>query len=174
MSLEERLEALTAALEAKTAALNEVIGLTKEGGAAAPKTTTKRTTKPATAAPETTAGNDGGADNNENGGAEDLPAKVAELRKDVGEWLKEFAKAEDKDNPAGAHPEVAARAAALRAALDKVKAGLKIGDITDANDFQRVHTWFHDKAKKVDKGFGIGRLAADPAPAGASNDDIDI
>lgn len=95
------------------------------------------------------------------------------LKADLAAWLGEFAKEEDKDNPEGAHPEVAARKEALAKAFGSDKLQIKkLPEIADdAAKIGVLHTWLHEKAKKVDKGFGVGRFVADPEPADEGEDD---
>ena len=38
----------------------------------------------------------------------------------------------------------------------------------------RLNNWLEQKAFKADKGFGVGRLAADPQPTSADEDDDDL
>ncbi len=55
------------------------------------------------------------------------------LKGALGKWLGEFAKDADKENPEGAHPEVGARKAALKATLEKLNAK-QLPDIKDDQD----------------------------------------
>jgi len=92
-------------------------------------------------------------------------------------WLGEYAREEDKTNPDGAHPEVLARKAALKAVLNKLTGTEdgKLGDIKDdADKIARLDNWFEEKALKADKGHGIGRLAADPEPVGDDGDEDNV
>ena len=141
MSLEDKLEKLTAAVEAQTIALNEVIGLTKSGGAASSGTASDGTAAPKKTNKKAT----------ETAGAVTVPD---EQKKALGSWLAEFAKEADKDNPDGAHIEVKARKAALKKAFEGL--GVKsLGEITTQEQIDRLATWF-EKAKAK------GRLAPDP------------
>ena len=91
----------------------------------------------------------------------------------LSKYLGEFARAEDKDNPEGAHPEVTARRDAIKAVLSKLGAE-KLPDIAkDAEKVGKLNTWLEEKALTADRGHGIGRLAADPEPAGG-DDELDI
>lgn len=96
----------------------------------------------------------------------------------LAKWLGEFAKEEDKGNPDGAHPEVLARKAALKAVLNKLTGtdDGKLGAIADdAEKIGKLDNWFETKAKVADKGHGVGRLAADPVAADEGGDDeLDI
>lgn len=114
---------------------------------------------------------DGGGDAGDHISFSDLKAALAA-------WLGEFSKAEDKDNPDGTHPEVTARREALKTVLtsEKVLANgagkltdLDCDDMGEKRDI--VKNWLEAKAKKIDRGFGVGRLVADPEPAGDGEDD---
>lgn len=98
------------------------------------------------------------------------------LKGKLGAWLGEFAKEADRDNPDGAHPEVIARKSAVKAVLNKLTGSEdgKLGDIAkDAEKIGKLNDWYENKAKNVDKGFGIGRLAADPAEEDAGEEEAD-
>ena len=103
------------------------------------------------------------------------------LKKELGTWLGEFAKAEDKDNPEGTHPEVGARKEAIKTLLGKLGAE-KLPDIAgDATKIGKLHTWLNGsgKAGKKDKEtgelvFGEGRWAADPVEDGEGGDEDDL
>ncbi|PZR89778.1 MAG: hypothetical protein DI537_20455 [Stutzerimonas stutzeri] len=101
----------------------------------------------------------------------------ADLKAKFAAWLSEFAKAEDKDKPDGAHPEVAARKKALKDVLAKVSAE-QLKDIeSDAKKLTAVNKWFETKAKIDDHvGAGAGRFAADPSEDGdeGESDDLDL
>ncbi len=166
MSLEDALNRNSDLLEEHNTLLKQV--LSKAGVNSASndardgKTTTttgaKRGPKPKTA-----------ADNDEATGP-----TFATLKADLAAWLGEFAKEEDKENPDGAHPEVQARKDAVGKAFASDKIGIKKLTDLGADDTVKIaalHTWLHEKAKKADKGFGIGRFAADPAPADEADDD---
>ena len=95
-------------------------------------------------------------------------------KKKLAPWLAEFAKKEDKENPDGAHPEVAARKAALTACFAKL--GVKRLDETegDAKKLTALNKWFETKAKIEDHvGAGAGRFAADPADDADEDGDDD-
>lgn len=163
MSLEERIEKLTAALEANTAAQMEVIGLAS-GGDSSTKGKGKGTT---TKAKDTDSGE----------GTGDAGTQTAtvpkELKTGLAGWLGQFAKEEDKENPDGAHPEVKARKAALKKAFEGLKV-TSLNDIKTADEVKRLSDWFA-KAKKVDKGFGEGRFAADPVEEdGEDSSDLEV
>lgn len=103
------------------------------------------------------------------------------LKKELGAWLGEWAKAEDKDNPEGTHPEVGARKEAIKTLLGKLGAE-KLPDIAgDATKIGKLHTWLNGsgKAGKKDKEtgelvFGEGRWAADPVEDGEGGDEDDL
>ena len=104
------------------------------------------------------------------------------LKKELGTWLGEFARAEDREKPEGTHPEVGARKEAIKTLLGKLGAE-KLPDIAgDAAKIGKLHTWLNGsgKAGKKDKEtgelvFGEGRWAADPEPADGDDDgDLDI
>ena len=107
------------------------------------------------------------------------PVTFDELKVKLSKYLGEFAKPEDKDNPEGAHPEVTARRDAIKAVLSKLGAE-KLPDIAkDAVKVGKLNTWLEEKALTADRGHGIGRLAADPEPAGdddadGGDDELDI
>lgn len=168
MTLEDRLDALTEALNNTTAALQAVAGLAAGGtapaAAAAPaeKAAGKKPTAAEKKAAEAAAAAASGDD-----------AVVSKETTDaVLAWLGEFAKEEDKANPEGVHPEVTARREALKKAYTGLKVA-KLGDVKGAAEVKRFEDWF-EKAKAADKGFGIGRFAADPEPAGGGDDDMEI
>ena len=153
MSLEAALERNSDLMEKHNELLAKVLGAagtksdTADAGAAAPKTTGKK----AAAAK----------------GGDDVATAFTALKVDLAAWLGEFAKAEDKDNPEGTHPEVTARKAALAKVFSNPKLAVKkLPEIeSDAAKIAVLTTWLNETAKKADKGFGIGRLAADPEPA---------
>lgn len=112
---------------------------------------------------------DDGSDGDDGDGADYID--FSDLKSNLAKWLGEFSKKEDKENPEGIHPEVIARREALKKILTSEKvlndgAG-KLNDL-DGDDKgplrNIVNTWLEEKAKKIDRGFGIGRLVADPAP----------
>ena len=166
MTLEDRLDALTAALTATTAALTAVAGLASGGAAAAPAAAAAE--KPATkTAAEKKKEKEAAA---ANAGSED--AVVSKEATDaVLAWLGEFAKEEDKGNPEGVHPEVTARREALKKAYTGLKV-TKLGEVKGEAEVARFTEWF-EKAKAVDKGHGVGRFVADPEPA-AEDDGMGI
>jgi len=99
----------------------------------------------------------------------------ADLKKALGAWLAEFAKAEDKAAPDGAHPEVKARKAALKACFTKLGVE-KLDEMEkDAKKLTALNKWFVTKAKVDDHvGVGAGRFAADPEDAEEAGDEDDI
>ena len=107
------------------------------------------------------------------------PVTFDELKVKLSKWLGEFAKPEDKESPEGTHPEVTARRDAIKAVLTKLGAE-KLPDIAaDAEKVGTLNTWLEEKALTADRGHGIGRLAADPEPAGdddadGGDDELDI
>lgn len=150
MTLEDRLDTLTEALNNCTAALLEVIGTAKAGGGDAaddkPKTTRSRSTKT----------KDDAKDDKADKADESNEVVVSdEFKKKLQAWLAEFAKKEDKDNPDGVHPEVTARRAALKKAFE----GLEVANLTEVKGdaVERLETWFG-------KAVGKGRFAPDPEP----------
>lgn len=177
MSLEAVIEKNTLALEAMNAALLEVIGLTKTGksGTAAAAGTSDeegmkekktRTKKGETDADKGSAAGEGGNE----------AINTDKIKKALAAWLGEFAKAADKENPDGAHPEVSARKAALKKAYE----GLKVANLTEvktAEQLAKLEGW-HEKAKAIDKGFGAGRFAADPIEndedEGGEDDELEL
>ena len=206
MSLELALKENTEALLAHTAVLNKLLSSTAaEVGSASTTTTstdaddTADTTdeapkrergKPSPGKSKRTA-----AEVAEDKAADDADAAAAaagdadtgdtgtvtfdELKVKLSKWLGEFAKPEDKESPEGTHPEVTARRDAIKAVLTKLGAE-KLPDIAkDAVKVGKLNTWLETKAMKADKGHGIGRLAADPEPAGdddadGGDDELDI
>lgn len=207
MSLELALKENTEALLAHTAALKELLGTTSsvaastgtsastsDDDASTAETPKRERGKPSAGKSKRTAaevaedkaadeadaaaaaGKDGGDDDT---GAED-GVTFDGVKTKLGTWLGEFAKEEDKENPDGAHPEVLARKAALKAVLNTLAGNDKgtLGAIKDdAEKIGKLDNWFETKAKVADKGFGVGRLAADPEPAGddeGGDDELDI
>lgn len=163
MSLEAAIEKLTAAVEANVDLLKQVLAADEAKGGDAGSTEKKtRTTKAKSDDTKTET-------KTETSGATTVPA---ELKAALGTWLGEFAKEADKENPDGAHPEVKGRKAALKKAFEGL--GVKnLTEITTAEGVTKLTNWF-EKAKAVDKGFGIGRFAADPEPAGSGDDDLEV
>lgn len=100
------------------------------------------------------------------------------LKKKLSLWLGEFAKEEDAEKPEGAHPEVQARKDAVKAVMNKLTDSDdgKLGQLADSPEkLVKLDNWFETKAKVVDKGFGIGRLAADPEEKSEEEEDeLDI
>lgn len=163
--LEAALEKLTVAIEANTAELAKVLAVDEaKGGDAGTAEKKTRTTKAKAETTETKS--DKGADG----------VTFAGLKGKLSTWLGEFSKPEDAENPDGAHPEVVARRAAVKKALGSESVGAaKLGDIeTSPEKIAIIDNWFETKAKVADKGFGIGRLAADPVAETKKSDDMDI
>lgn len=169
MSLEALLKANTAAMEANTAALLQVLSGANAGAESAPadekKTTEKKATDKKTTAKAADAG-DGDGDGD--------VAPFDALKNDLGKWLGEFSKAEDKTNPDGVHPEVTARREAIKNTLKKLKADVLADIAADDKKIAQLHKWLNDVAIPVDKGHGKGRLVADPDEAGGDSDLGDI
>jgi len=95
------------------------------------------------------------------------------VRKRLADWLGEYAKEEDKDNPDGMHPEAKARKDAVKAAIKKL-GGEKLTDIIgNQESVVRLSNWL-DKKQEADTGFGKGRLAADPVAKADEAEDDDI
>ena len=95
--------------------------------------------------------------------------------------MGEFARAEDRENPEGTHPEVGARKDAIKTLLGKLGAE-KLPDIAgDATKIGKLHTWLNGSGKegKKDKAtgelvFGAGRWAADPVADEGGDDEGDL
>jgi hypothetical protein len=192
MSLEEALKANTEALLAHTAVLQTLAGQTnavasgstapaaeksteeapkRERGKPAPGRAkrTKEEMEEDRLADEADAAAGGGASAPKTEGAVTFDT----LKGKLAGWLGEYAREEDSKNPDGAHPEVLARKAALKAVLNKLTGTEdgKLGAIaSDADKIAKLDNWFEEKALKADKGHGVGRLAADPEPADADED----
>lgn len=166
MSLEELIRENTEAVRENTETLKAVLaGATGSTGGSAPaetkKTEPKKTEKADTkkTEPKKTEKADAG---------DEITFDV--LKEALAEWLGEFVEGEDQS-----HPEIAARKAALKETLGKLKVE-KLGEL-DGNptDIGRLHKWLQTKAKTADNGFGVGRFAADPeegGDAGSSLDDL--
>ena len=198
MSLEQALKENTEALLAHTAAVNKLLSSTANVAGSASTTTTstdaddsadttdeapkRERGKPSPGKSKRTAAEvaeDKAADDADAAGDADTGAVTFdELKVKLSKYLGEFARAEDKDNPEGAHPEVTARRDAIKAVLSKLGAE-KLPDIAkDAEKVGKLDNWLETKALKADKGHGIGRLASDPEPAGDDEgdggDELDI
>ena len=196
MSIEQALKELTEATLANTDALNKLLSTTtsvaasstasNDGADAAeeapkrergkPSPGKARRTKEEVAEDEAADAADAAASGDDADGAVTFESVKGKLSA----WLGEFAKEEDAKNPDGAHPEVLARKAALKSVLNKLTGtdDGKLGAIAkDAEKVGKLNTWFEDKALTVDKGYGVGRLAADPEPADdddSGDDELDI
>lgn len=99
------------------------------------------------------------------------------LKAKLATWLGEYASEADQENPDDAHPEVEARKQALKAVLNQLTDSDdgRLGAIAkDEAKIVRLNNWLEQKAFKADKGFGVGRLAADPQPTSADEDDDDL
>ena len=152
MSLEEKLDALTAAVTLNTETMKLVLAASAAATGDKPARTTKK--KDDAAATGTTTDN----------GAGTATAGVPdETKQALAAWLGEFAKEEDKANPDGAHREVKARKAALKKAFEGLGVA-KLGEITDADKVSRLAAWF-EKAKAK------GRFDPDPVEETAEDDD---
>lgn len=201
MSIEQALKDLTEATLANTTALNKLLASTttvagtptaasSDADDSADSTTEAETPKRERGKPSPGKSKRTAAEVAEDKAADEADAAAAgdqggdavtfdELKVKLSKWLGEFAKAEDKDNPKGAHPEVIARRDAIKAVLTKLGAE-KLPDIAaDAEKVGKLDNWLETKAMKADKGHGIGRLAADPEPAGdddadGGDDELDI
>ena len=204
MSIEQALKDLTEAVVLNTTALNNLLSSTATV-AGSPSTTTASTDADDTAdttdeAPKRERGKPSPGKSKRTAAevAEDKAADEAdaaagdkddtddtgtvtfdELKVKLSKWLGEFSKPEDKENPEGTHPEVTARRDAIKAVLTKLGAE-KLPDIAkDAVKVGKLNTWLEEKALTADRGHGIGRLAADPEPAGdddadGGDDELDI
>lgn len=197
MSLEEALDRNTEATLEQTGLLKQLLGAASGGTVTtttttdstsgdAPTTGTRKRGEPSPGKQRRTAAEvaeDKAADEADGTQAPSTPANAGPvsfdaLKAKLGAWLGEFAKEADRDKPDDAHPEVLARKSAIKAVLNKLTGSEdgKLGDIAkDAEKVGKVNDWFENKAKNVDKGFGIGRLAADPAEeAEEEADELDI
>lgn len=206
MSLEQALKENTEALLAHTAAVNKLLSSTATVAGSASTTTTstdaddsaddsadttdeapkRERGKPSPGKSKRTA-----AEVAEDKAADEADAAAAagdagavtfdSLKKELGTWLGEFARAEDRENPEGTHPEVGARKEAIKTLLGKLGAE-KLPDIAgDATKIGKLHTWLNGsgKAGKKDKEtgelvFGEGRWAADPVEDGEGGDEDDL
>lgn len=162
MALEDQFAKLIPLMEKHNSLLEQVLAASKGGStaaASAPKAD-KPATKTAAAADTTTT---------TAAAATDGPS-FADVKALIVAWLMEFAKEEDAKNPEGMHPEAKARREALATTMKALgKAQLPEFE-ADAEALGRLHTWLETKAKKIDRGFGIGRLVEDPATPAASDD----
>ena len=161
MALEDQFAKLIPLMEKHNSLLEQVLAASKGGSTAA--ASAPKADKPAT---KTTAAAD---TTTTTAAATDGPA-FADVKALIVAWLMEFAKEEDSKNPEGMHPEAKARREALGATMKALgKAQLPEFE-ADAEALGRLHTWLETKAKKIDRGFGIGRLVEDPATPAASDD----
>lgn len=161
MALEDQFAKLIPLMEKHNSLLEQVLAASKaaSGTTSAPKAD-KPATKTAAAADTTTT---------TTAAATDGPS-FADVKALIVAWLMEFAKEEDAKNPEGMHPEAKARREALATTMKALgKAQLPEFE-ADAEALGRLHTWLETKAKKIDRGFGIGRLVEDPAAPAASDD----
>lgn len=160
MSLEQEIASLREAINTNTEVMRQVLGQAQANSGS--------TTSAASADEEKPKATRGKGKAKEDKADADDATVSDDFKNKIAGWLGEFAKEEDKENPDGVHPEVTAR----RAALSKAFEGLgvkKLPEVTGEN-VARLEAWF-EKAQGVDKGFGKGRLAADPEPAGDDGDD---
>ena len=169
MSLETAIAELTAAVSTNNDLLRQMLANdAAAGGASAGEADKpKKTTAKKDTAKKEDAGTDKGGDD---------AVTFDTLKTALSTWLGEFAKPEDKENPKGTHPEVLERKATLKGTLEKLGAN-QLPDIKDdQSKIDRLWKWLHEKAMKVDKGFGEGRFAADPKAADpkAADDDIEL
>ena len=205
MSIEQALKDLTEAVVLNTTALNKLLAGTANV-AGSPSTTTVSTDadesadtnedapkrergKPSPGKSKRTAAEvaeDKAADEADAAGDKDDTADAGavtfdSLKKELGTWLGEFARAEDRENPEGTHPEVGARKDAIKTLLGKLGAE-KLPDIAgDATKIGKLHTWLNGSGKegKKDKAtgelvFGAGRWAADPVADEGGDDEGDL
>lgn len=160
MALEDQFAKLIPLMEKHNSLLEQVLAASKNAStatASAPKAD-KPASKTAAAADTTTTT-----------AATDGPS-FADVKALIVAWLMEYAKEEDAKNPEGMHPEAKARREALATTMKALgKAQLPEFE-ADAEALGRLHTWLETKAKKIDRGFGIGRLVEDPATPAASDD----
>lgn len=100
--------------------------------------------------------------------AGDKKLSKSDLTGALSAWLNEFGKP-------GEHPESSARHGALKKVLEQLKLeNLKALTDDDQTNIDKIHNWLETKAKTADKGFGIGRLAADPEPAKEESGEDDL
>lgn len=167
MSLEQSISELNATMTKLVEQNEKILGMAAErlaSGAAgsAASTETKNTrTKKTDAKKDDTAGD-----------ADTKAIAKSDLTTATSAWLNEFGKP-------GEHPESTARHGALKTVLQKVGGdgfNLKVLEETDSEKITKLYNWLENTAKKADKGFGTGRLAADPAPAedGDGDDDLGV
>lgn len=175
MSLEEKIEKLTAAVEKLTEQMETVLN-TDTGAAAEGDEKPKRTRRTKA---EIEAEKKAAESANANVPAEEaaVPAaeepKAAEPAADAGavtpEKLKEKLSGWLSEFPKG-HVEDVARREKLKELFGKLKAANLTEVLADAAKVASLDKWFETKAKTWDEGHGIGRFAADPAPAAAADE----
>ena len=169
MALEEALNRNSELLEKLVAQNEKILGIAasrqadKSADAGDTKATKETKSTKATKETKSTKADDDGAD---------TKVTKAELGKALATWLnEEFGKAAD------GHPEAVARHGAFKTVLGKlgIEGGLKGLADDDQTNIDKLHNWLENTAKKADKGFGIGRLAADPEETKAEDgDDLGI
>lgn len=163
MSLEDALNRHADIMEKLIATNEKIIGMAAARQGAATTTAPASDDKPKT----TRTKKDDKKDDTKGDGAVTKADLVAKLQT----WLKEFG--DNKD----AHPECAARYTLLKDTLPKVGGeGFTLKDLAadDQEKIDKLNNWFETKVKTVDKGHGIGRLVADPEPAGDEGGDDDL
>lgn len=169
MSLEDKIEKLTAAVEKLTeqmeTVLNTDVGAAAEGEEKPKRTrrtkaeieAEKKAAETATAKEEPAAEEPKAAEPVADAGAV-TPEK---LKEKLSGWLSEFPKG---------HVEDVARREKLKELFVKLKAANLTEVLSDAAKVASLDKWFETKAKTWDEGHGVGRFAADPAPAAAADE----
>jgi len=163
MSLEAAIEKLTTVLEEVRDQNTQIMGMAAkriaEAGADKPKG--KATTK----AKEDTKGTD------DTGGSDASAITKSVLTDAFKAWMGEFGVKPDS------HPESAARHAITKTTVAKVLGdGKTFKDLAedDQESIDKLYNWLETKAKTADKGHGIGRLVADPAPEASDDDGLGV
>lgn len=168
MSLEASLEKLNGNIEKLIEQNEKILGIAASRQAAAGADTSDADTKTTAAAKKKAEAAAKKADT-----AGDKGVTKADLTGALAAWMNEFGKP-----AADGHPESAARHTALKTVLGKlgIEGGLKGVADDDQVNIDKLHNWLEKTAKTADKGFGIGRLAADPEEekAPASDDDLGV
>ena len=175
MSLEDKIEKLTAAVEKLTeqmeTVLNTDVGAAAEGEEKPKRArrtkaeieAEKKAAETATAEPAKEEASKPAAEEPKAvEPAADAGAVTPEkLKEKLSGWLSEFPKG---------HVEDVARREKLKELFGKLKAANLTEVLADAAKVASLDKWFETKAKTWDEGHGIGRFAADPAPAAAADE----
>lgn len=157
MALEDQFAKLIPLMEKHNSLLEQVLAASKGGStaaASAPKADKAAGKTTAAADTSTTAANTEAAG---------LP--FADVKALIVAWLMEFAKEEDSKEPQNMHPEAKARREAFAATMKALGKSQLPEFEADPEALARLHTWLETKAKKIDRGFGIGRLVENPPAA---------